>query len=59
MLRALAPYLLVAGLMCVGNIVTYRLGGPVWLFHVANAVAAFVVVVGYDRWEDLRQHPGA
>jgi hypothetical protein len=56
MLRALAPYLLVAALVSTAAGIAYGLGAPAWVVYAAIVLALLAVLPGYERW-DRRQHP--
>lgn len=56
MLRALAPYLVLAALEAVAGAVAYQLGAPAWIAYVAILLAVLAVLPGYSRW-DQHHHP--
>ena len=54
MLRALAPQIFIAMLICAVGGAAYGSGAPAWTFYVTLFVALVSVLPAYDRWEKRR-----
>jgi hypothetical protein len=53
--RALAPYLIVSGVIGLASAAAYSEGAPLWVLYVGVTLAVLAAIPGQDRWEERQQ----